>query len=102
MCFPMRVAISPTIHQLMGHSDAVSSASFSPDGTKVVSGSWDQTVRIWDAVTGECAQTLEGHSSGVTSASFSPKVVSGSDDQTVRIWDAVTGECAQTLTSAKN
>ena len=83
---------------LEGHSEAVSSASFSPDGTKVVSasgssfGSTDNTVRIWDAVTGECEQTLEGHSSGVMSASFSPdgtKVVSGSGDQTVRIWDAV-------------
>eukprot|EP01043_Picozoa_sp_COSAG02_P033365 COSAG02_NODE_2273_length_9263_cov_10.296377_1_plen_780_part_10 len=100
MCLPMRVAISPTIHQLMGHSDDVNSASFSPDGTKVVSGSHDQTVRIWDAVTGECEQTLQGHSSHVTSASFSPdgtKVVSGSHDRTVRIWDAVTGECEQTL-----
>jgi len=100
MCFPMRVAVSPTIHQLMGHTDIVSSASFSPDGTKVVSGSYDQTVRIWDAVTGECEQTLEGHSDDVNSASFSPdgtKVVSGSDDKTVRIWDAVTGECEQIL-----
>jgi WD40 repeat protein len=64
-----------------------------------VAGSWDKTVRIWDAVTGECEQTLEGHSSAVSSASFSPdgtKVVSGSVDQTARIWDAVTGECEQT------
>eukprot|EP01048_Picozoa_sp_COSAG05_P019263 COSAG05_NODE_2972_length_2450_cov_68.754573_1_plen_651_part_10 len=111
LCLPARVDISPTIHQLIGHSDAVSSASFSPDGTKVVSGSGDQTVRIWDAVTGECEQTLEGHSDYVLSASFSPdgtKVVScsGDDfaillgtesDKTVRIWDAVTGECEQTL-----
>jgi len=37
MCFPKRVAISPTIHQLVGHSSDVNSASFSPDGTKVVS-----------------------------------------------------------------
>ena len=99
MCFPMRVAVSPTIHQLMGHTNYVSSASFSPDGTKVVTGSRDKTVRIWDAVTGECEQTLEGHSSYVMSASFSPdgtKVVSGSVDQTARIWDAVTGECEQT------
>jgi WD40 repeat protein len=44
------------------------------DGTKVVSGSedLDQTVRIWDAVTGECKQTLKGHSEAVRSASFSP------------------------------
>ena len=50
-------------------------------------------------MTGECEQTLEGHSDAVTSASFSPdgtKVVSGSVDQTARIWDAVTGECEQT------
>ena len=62
MCLPARIAISPAIHQLVGHASSVTSASFSRDGTKVVSGSNDQTVRIWDAVTGECEQTLEGHS----------------------------------------
>ena len=65
------------------------SASFSPDGTKVVSSSEEETVRIWDAVTGECEQTLQGHPDFVYSASFSPdglKVVSGSFDQTVRLW----------------
>jgi WD40 repeat protein len=85
---------------LAGHTGIVWSASFSPDGEKVVSASDDRTVRIWSAVTGECEQSLAGHTGEVKSASFShdgEKVVSASDDRTVRIWSAVTGECEQTL-----
>ena len=100
MCLPGRVGISPTIHQLVGHGDYVTSVQFSPDGLKLASGSFDKTLRIWDAVTGECEQTLEGHGRAVESVQFSPdglKLASGSWDKTLRIWDAVTGECEQTL-----
>ncbi|KAJ7820966.1 WD40-repeat-containing domain protein [Mycena leptocephala] len=66
----------------------------SPDGACVVSGSADETVRIWDAMTGAELTTMEGHSDSVNSLAFSPdgaRVVSGSADETVRIWDAMTG-----------
>src|ERR1700730_6543750 len=74
------------IQVMEGHSHGVTSVSFSPDGTRIVSGSHDSTVRVWDAVTGAHLQTLEGHSLSVTSASFSPdgtRIVSGSYDKTV-------------------
>ena len=71
--------------------------SFSADGGRVVSGSWDKTVRVWDAVSGECVLgPLEGHTDEVSSVSISAdgrRVVSGSWDKTVRVWDAVSGEC---------
>ena len=79
------------------HSKAVSSACFSPDGTKIVSASYDSTVRVWNATTGECELTLEEHSGAVSSACFSPdgaKIVSASWDSTVRVWNAVTPEQA--------
>jgi WD40 repeat protein len=60
----------------------------------------DNSVRVWSAVTGECEQTLVGHSDYVNSAHFSvdgQKIVSASDDKSVRVWSAVTGECEQTL-----
>ena len=77
---------------LVGHSALVTSAGFSPDGTKVVSASDDRILRLWDVATGECEQTLQGHSSRVNSARFSPdgtKLVSASGDNTLRVWHVV-------------
>ena len=45
-----------------GHSSYVSSVAISADGTKVISGSWDNTIKIWDAASGDVMQTLSGES----------------------------------------
>ena len=73
----------------------VLSVSFSPDGRRIVSGSYDRTIRIWDAESGQELSKLEGHTAVVLSVSFSPdgrRIVSGSDDKTIRIWDAESGQ----------
>ena len=76
----------------------VSSVAFSPDGQRMASGSWDtdNTVRLWDAATGQpIGAPLTGHTDPVNSVAFSPdgtRIVSGSWDKTVRVWDANTGE----------
>ena len=87
----IRIAVEHNNAILRGHIRYVTSASFSPDGKRIVSASWDNTVRIWDAQTGrQIGQPLEGHTSSVESASFSPdgkRIVSASEDYTVRIWE---------------
>ena len=105
LCIPPRVAMSPVIHQLVGHSDWVVSAQFSPDGTNIVSASYDQTVRVWSVATGECVQTLKGHTNMVNTAQFSldgTNILSASNDKTVRVWSVATGECVQTLEGHKD
>jgi len=76
-----------------GHTGAVTSVTFSPDDTHVVSGSSDNTLQLWDAVSAHL-NTLKGHTGWVYSVAFSPdgmRVVSGSDNTTLRLWDAVSG-----------
>ena len=91
-CRPWDVHGEAIAGLLEGHTDSVRSVSFSPDGKHIVSGSYDSTVRIWDAALGQAiGEPLRGHTDSVRSVSFSPdgkRIVSGSVDDTIRIWDA--------------
>ena len=83
---------------LYGHKGIVSSVSFSPDGTRIVTGGGQYTrfgeAKVWDARTGTPLLELKGHTGIVTSVSFSPdgtRIVTGSYDRTAKVWDARTG-----------
>jgi WD40 repeat protein/serine/threonine protein kinase len=85
---------------LRGHLDAVSSVAFSPDGQRIVTGSWDQTAKVWEAASGKELRTLKGHSAQVSSVAFSPdgqRVVTGSYDGTAKVWEAASGKELLTL-----
>ena len=78
-----------------GHDSNVYSAEFSPDGTRLLTGSNDNTARIWDVATGRTLMVLRGHTGAVTRARFDPqgqRVATMSNDYSVRIWQADTGE----------
>ena len=99
------LACDLSLQKLEGHESSVRSVVWNPAGTRIVSGSDDKTLRIWDAATGTTLQTLEGHESGVTSVAWNSagtRIVSGSWDKTLRIWDAATGTSLQTLEGHEN
>ena len=83
------------------YEESVNSVSFSPDGSRIASGSGDNTIKIWNVETGEIIKTLTGHTFFVNSVSFSPdgsRIASGSNDRTIKIWNVETGEIIKTLT----
>lgn len=86
--------------RLIGHGDFVSSAAWSPDGSLVMTGSYDATAAIWEAASGRLAHRLTGHGDRVLRVAFSSDgriAASGSADGTVRLWDAASGAGLVTL-----
>ena len=88
------VATATPLKTLRGHTDIVRSVAYSPDGSIIATGSWDDTIRLWDGLTGEYKKTLRGHTGNVNSVAFSPDgltLASGSGDDTIRLWNVETG-----------
>jgi WD40 repeat protein/serine/threonine protein kinase len=80
---------------LTGHKDRIASVAFSPDGKRIVSGSDDKTLKVWDAQTGKELHTLTGHTRSVGRVAYSPdgaRIVSGGQESNLRIWDANRGQ----------
>jgi WD40 repeat protein len=86
---------------LSGHGDWVRSLTFNVDGAKLVSTSSDQTIKVWDVVTGTCIQTLTSHTNRVYAAALSADdrwLVSCGADCTIKVWNFATGDCLRTIT----
>jgi WD40 repeat protein len=74
--------------------------AISPARDFIVSASSDQTLKVWDAYTGEEQRTLLGHTGEVRGCAISPTgdyIVSASNDWAIKVWDALTGTCLCTL-----
>ncbi len=88
------------IKTLTGHTDYVSSVKYSPDGKALVTGSFDRTVRLWDAVTGQPRVTITGFTHSVYSVAYSPDgrtLAANGNWGEIRLFDAITGQHKQTL-----
>ena len=84
---------------LEGHTNWVHALAVTADGQRIVSGSHDNTVRVWNLASGRLERTLEGHTSWVYAVAVTAdgRIVSGSTDGTVRVWNLASGRLERTL-----
>ena len=77
--------------QLIGHQDKVNVVAYSPDGSRILTGSSDRSLRLWNSQGEPVGQPLQGHTEAVTATAISSNgefIVSGSEDKTIRLWDS--------------
>jgi len=94
------VSSGKTLQTFVGHESCVTDAAFSPDGSRIVSSSWDKTVRIWETSTGKPLVIIRKHRAHVNGCAFLPdgnSIISTSDDKTIRISHAADGTPIRTL-----
>jgi len=94
-----------TLVPQLGHANRVTSVAFSSDGRTVLTGSGDNTAKLWDAETGFLIHTFTDHEGQMTGVAFAPsrrQVLTGSVDGTAKLWDAETGAQIRTFKGHSN
>jgi hypothetical protein len=82
------------------HDGAVRALAVTPDGSRVVTGGDDHTVRIWDLASGRLERTLKGHTDSVRAVAVTPdgrRIVSGGTYDAVRVWDLESGQFVHSI-----
>ncbi|CAG8684318.1 19812_t:CDS:2, partial [Racocetra persica] len=86
------------IRVLKGHTDGIMCLQFDDRNNRLITGSYDNTVKVWDLETGEVISTLTGHTRCVRALQFDrAKLITGSMDHTLRVWNYHTGKCITKL-----
>ncbi len=97
MMLASSAAVEP-LHALVGHTAGVNAVAFSPDGKTVATGSWDETIRLWDVATGGEIRQLLGHLRSVHAVAFSPDGTAlASGALRTKLWDLTAGKEIATL-----
>ena len=103
--FELCSAYPAPLNTFSGHTNFVSSVAFSPDGKLALSGSDDNTLKLWNLAMGRELRTFSGHSGTVLGVAFSPDgklALSGSYDKTLKLWDVVRGRELRTFSGHTN
>jgi WD domain, G-beta repeat len=93
LLIPCTVLAQPINVPMMGHTERVYAVAVSPDGKTLATGSFDKTVKLWDATSAKEFRTIggaNGHTNTITALAFHPKeatLATASTDNTVRLWD---------------
>jgi len=93
--YSLLFAQKPELVLPMGHTEAVNSVCFSPDGKYALSGSSDNTIKLWEVNTGRELRSFDRHTAEVNSVAFSSDgkyALSGSTDKTIKLWEVSTGK----------
>lgn len=93
--YVLELGAQHTLLEFEGHTNQVLSLALSRDGRRMLSGSQDMTLRLWDAESRKCLRALKGHTAEVCAAALSPdgkRAVSGGHDKVLRLWDLTTGQ----------